>query len=987
MERSGKRVSLEVAGRVLFEHWPKVFFDPLSRKALGIADARNSHPGLFSLHMAVKDAYARVLKRHKKGAGAGARKGSQATARLSVILPKDMPGLIRLITAQKDNQNINRQIRLGRILHYTASGEWSDSTTAVDAKWPTDILESPFWASDGQAKIKRAEAFVRVWRHQIALARLTLTDWASMRKPLSRDILGDRAAANLVIHQDNFSSELFDRKAALLFGVQSKIFAADDASKKEVLKCVIEEMSELRNQAFHFKGLREFLVSIDRLSFSDLVQKSARQIWEADSSRRSHRLKETLRAAHAEVYFSATQCEALLRRVTTQVDSDLPLPRFSRLLRRAKSCPDRAAIKLPPPANRSDLEQPWRLCQYTALKLLYERPFRTWLEARSADELNAWIGRAVQRATDAAHSQNYRKYKLAQKVISARASSLPRPTKGQKIRDFFFALSSATASEMRVQRGYESDGEKARNQADFIDNLLCDVMSLALCQFISSEAFLWILIAPVDPYLVGKRKCQLDAFELPIPSFEAKEWQVSLYFLLHLIPVGDVAQLHHQVAKWEITAGRDEGIELEDMNRILRLQTTLKLYMDMHDEKFEGDARLEGCEGFRDLFETNSGFEQVFPKSSSPDDDRHLPRRGLREIMRYGHLQMVMGFLPKQKISDGEVAEYLETMRASGPNGQSEIAIHQAQREELHEKWSRARPQLLSGDEYRAYCEVLTKIVKHRQAAARINLTAIVHFHHQVMTLLGRLADFSGLFERDLYFVTLAILYQYGLSPQRAFEDKGLGYLKEGRIFKALENLISEHKGKIKVELKHYFGPEWDSWDGRRGTRNRLAHFNMLRSHAPRLDMTEWVNSTRRLMSYDRKLKNAVSQSIREMMKRNGIELSWQMDTGGKNHELTSAVVSSASVVHLGGIRLVEFSGSASNSNKTQAITEALHGTPYVQMVAALFGGKTQQFDDITGRDLSNIDWQSTERKAQNTGGRGAMGTLRPRREEKVRRE
>ena len=53
--------------------------------------------------------------------------------------------------------------------------------------------------------------------------------------------------------------------------------------------------------------------------------------------------------------------------------------------------------------------------------------------------------------------------------------------------------------------------------------------------------------------------------------------------------------------------------------------------------------------------------------------------------------------------------------------------------------------------------------------------------------------------------------------------------------------------------------------------RNKLMHFNMLRGKTRRLDMIGIVNDVRRLMSYDRKLKNAVSRSIIELMARENL--------------------------------------------------------------------------------------------------------------------
>ena len=127
--------------------------------------------------------------------------------------------------------------------------------------------------------------------------------------------------------------------------------------------------------------------------------------------------------------------------------------------------------------------------------------------------------------------------------------------------------------------------------------------------------------------------------------------------------------------------------------------------------------------------------------------------------------------------------------------------------------------------------------------------------------------------------------------------------------------------GKAIVDqLKRLFGTDFlHRRDGVVPIRNGLAHFNMLQGSAT-LDLTKAVNDTRRLMAYDRKLKNAVSQSIIEMLAREGLYLTWDM----KDHSLTNARVNVRQAVHL----------------EDQKIREDLHGEQFVKMVADLFGGE-----------------------------------------------
>ena len=195
------------------------------------------------------------------------------------------------------------------------------------------------------------------------------------------------------------------------------------------------------------------------------------------------------------------------------------------------------------------------------------------------------------------------------------------------------------------------------------------------------------------------------------------------------------------------------------------------------------------------------------------------------------------------------------------------------------------------------------------------------------MQVLGRLADYAWLWERDLYFTTLALIADNEKSPKDVFQEKKfekeLEGLRNGRIVEAVRALKKSHDvdgKKIFGRLQRLFGDKFH--DGKNGTardRNYLAHFNMLRDPNTRLNLTDSVNRTRRLVAYDRKLKNAVSQSIKEMLAREGFDLTWTM----KDHELRSARIRTRQAFHLGG----------------KTIREDLHGTKFVSMTAALFDG------------------------------------------------
>lgn len=958
LEEKRKRVNLAVAAKTLFEHWGKVFRDVARGQPMNVREAREKHPGMFVLHSKLKYSYARLLKRTRKDTHEH-RKQAPWGRKLSALLPRSLDEVLKLNDKQTANAELSDLVRLGKIVHYTASDRNADRPQAIKDDWPTDIDSSRFWTSDGQSEIKRAEAFVRIWRQTLVLAGLTLKDWVSMRVAFEDDILGGNPnKLDEALEPGKFDRRHFERKLGLLFGNRSASFTlSTDAACLELLRGLVEATANLRHAVFHFKGRGQLLDELAKLPtrLPAPLRESTQRVWRGDVADRTARLKAVLQAAHVEHFLSVDQLAQAFGLLTECASTELPLPRFSRALRRADDAwANDDEIKLPEPANRRALEAPARLCQYTLLKLIYERPFRSWLKNQRAEVISDWIHQAVERATDAAKRMNAKGDETGRKVIAARAADLPKPSAGSDITDFFFDLSAATAGEMRVQRGYGSDGEKAREQAEYIDHLLCDVVILAFSRYLSELKLEWLLDLRSELAPFEHPSCALDDMKAPEPVFDAEEWQLALYLLLHLAPVESVGRLLHQLAKWDVTANRDSKLPQDEQARLRRLSDTLTLYLDMHDAKFEGDSPLAQYESLQELFESVAGLNRVFPKEPSRDTDQRIPRRGLREIMRFGHIPLLKMLVGDKKIDDAAI-ERVFAAEQSQTDGPSQIATWQQKREQLHEQW--VKQKYLEEADLREYCEILSKVSRHRKDTNFVNLVDHVRVHRTVMMVLGRLVDYAGLFERDLYFTTLALLHRRGLRPEHLFDGRGLRYLFNGQILFALRYHKKDSPKSIDIlkDLAEHFTEVWAQGNSNTKIRNELAHLNMLQAAARAPRLSHWVNKTRQLMAYDRKLKNAVSKSVIELMAREGIELRWHVKSEGGAHELADAELSTRRARHLGGKRLTL--ANSGPKPRTVFVDEGLHSDGCVAMIATAFDGKQRPVVSID-QSLSKIDWK-----------------------------
>jgi len=97
-------------------------------------------------------------------------------------------------------------------------------------------------------------------------------------------------------------------------------------------------------------------------------------------------------------------------------------------------------------------------------------------------------------------------------------------------------------------------------------------------------------------------------------------------------------------------------------------------------------------------------------------------------------------------------------------------------------------------------------------------------------------------------------------------------------------------------------------------------------------------------MAYDRKMKNAVTKSVIELMQREGMDLSWSISEGDVGHDLTRATLSPRTIQHLGGIRLPVRGG---NPKKTATVNERLVSDACAKMLAAAFGGRAKHVESI----------------------------------------
>ena len=910
------------AGKVIAECYGKYFPNPaggvLTRQAIRAA----GRGGELALWDAVRTYYRRLLSTKPKHS-------------LNRKLPDNARTLVALLRARGTNRCINDLIRLGRLLHYdrdSAQGNFA-----------------PDFDSDKQADIKRAEAFVRVWRTAISQARCTVVNWIDPEKSAVGDILGGQ---NVLLKHfgGTFQAQQAQAKehAALLFGTHMDLFS--EVPPEDLCLSLAHLTMQCRHNVVHFTSRQDFVSKLkdelnkegDKERIRTALSNSKKPLcalFDRDLQNSGEQIAKEIRGAKLPHFADQQEMKAFVPCVGVLDDTGITLPRFRRLLLRLDNT--RQSQKLPKPENISSLydelerlenqegdRAAWErmkreaaLAKYTGLKMLYERPFRRWLAKRKACKLNAWLQEAHKRATKAARKLNGGKSDYTDLIV-AKAAEVTPLRDGERINDFMHRLTALTASEMRVQKGYNSNPEQARKQAGWIDNLLCDVLGRAFHTFLASRdsdcggACGWLL--HLDP--AKHRQNPAGVTPPDVSEDQTPDWLKLLYAVLYMISRDDVSRLLHQFRKWETLEAQAGGQTDADSAGLRRVLT---LYLHMSEAKFDGQEVACADSEIRHFFENpEADFGRVFPVAEG--GALLATRRGLRQIMRFGHLSLLRPIFAQHPIASADV-EALQTLECADGTGLSEIARVQGGRKKLHKELSRKKA--ISNDELKRYQSVLKTITQHRDLCAKVRLTNHLRLHRLMIRLWSRLLDFAGLWERDRFFVHRVLTKRKGLNCQEAW--------------KQVEKLFS--------------GTKRDS-SRLREIRNALAHFDFLGNawsdNLAQPDFTTYVNDVRDLMAYDRKLKNAVSKSVIDILDEEGFALTWDMND---EYRLHNPVIKSKELQH--------FKKSKSNGK----ICEPMHNGQLVAMVSSLFGQGKSARCSVTQKARGH-----GTRPQKNTGGSGS---------------
>ena len=271
--------------------------------------------------------------------------------------------------------------------------------------------------------------------------------------------------------------------------------------------------------------------------------------------------------------------------------------------------------------------------------------------------------------------------------------------------------------------------------------------------------------------------------------------------------------------------------------------------------------------------------------------------RAYYNIKKYGMLNLLEKIADKAgyKISIEELKKY--------SNKKNEIEKNHKMQENLHRKYARPRKdEKFTDEDYKKYEKAIRNIQQYTHLKNKVEFNELNLLQSLLLRILHRLVGYTSIWERDLRFRLkgefpenqyIEEIFNFDNSKNVKYKsgqivEKYINFYKE--LYKdnvEKRSIYSDKKvKKLKQEKKDLY------------IRNYIAHFNYI-PHAE-ISLLEVLENLRKLLSYDRKLKNAVMKSVVNILKEYGFVAKFKI---GADKKIGIQTLESEKIVHLKNLK------------------------------------------------------------------------------------
>lgn len=372
------------------------------------------------------------------------------------------------------------------------------------------------------------------------------------------------------------------------------------------------------------------------------------------------------------------------------------------------------------------------------------------------------------------------------------------------------------------------------------------------------------------------------------------------YLLLKLIDYRELTNLRGNLEKYESM----------NKNEIYSEELTIINLVNLDNNKVRTNFSLEAEDigkflkssiPIKNVAQLNN-FSKIFA-----DGENVIKHRSFYNIKKYGILDLLEKMIARAdlKISKEEIKKYNNLQVELKRNDFYKI------QEEIHKKYNQnpfSIKKIENKKDFEKYKKVIEKIQDYTQLKNKIEFNDLNLLQSLIFRILHRLAGYTSLWERDLQFKLK------GEFPEDKYIDEIFSFdnnknekYKDGSIvFKYADFLIEKEEEKLGEVLKknkrNKRKKEIVEKDGLE-IRNYIAHFNYLPNAEK--SILEILEELRELLKHDRKLKNAVMKSIKDIFKEYGFIVEFTISHTKNGKKIKVCSVKSEKIKHLKNNELI----------------------------------------------------------------------------------
>jgi len=313
------------------------------------------------------------------------------------------------------------------------------------------------------------------------------------------------------------------------------------------------------------------------------------------------------------------------------------------------------------------------------------------------------------------------------------------------------------------------------------------------------------------------------------------------------------------------------------------------------------------------------------------DGENIIKHRAFYNIKKYGMLNLLekISDEAKYKISIEELKKY--------SNKKNKIEKNHKMQENLYRKYARPRKdEKFTDEDYESYKQAIKNIEEYTHLKNKVEFNELNLLQSLLLRILHRLVGYTSIWERDLRFRLKGEFpeNQY-IEEIFNFENKKNVKYKSGQIVEKYIKFYKELHQNDEVKINKYSSANIKVLKQEKKDlyiRNYIAHFNYI-PHAE-ISLLEVLENLRKLLSYDRKLKNAVMKSVVDILKEYGFVVKFKI---GADKKIEIQSLKSEEIVHLKKLKLKD------NDKKKEPIKTYRNSKELCKLVKVMFEYKMEE--------------------------------------------